>query len=324
VNQQCTCVKCGQAYEAPVQSKHRLICGDATDAVAVERLMGGQRQADRQQATGVVGPSICFTSPPYNVGNNSLGGNRNRVASKYLGGGDDRPADEYRQLLVDFTALALAYCQTVAINLQTLAGNKTTVLEWLHQFRDHYVDRMVWYKGQGRPAIVANVMNSNFEDVWIFSPEENPSRAIPTGRFQSTVSNVYEGRGASSENVAPDIHAASMPVHLALHVLESLDGTGGAVYEPFCGTGTTLIAAEQLGRSCLAVELVPQYVDVTVKRWQDFVGKRAVLERAGELLRLSNNGSLMPVAATPTNNVDGDHVDNSENNLSGSQIGGNP
>jgi len=301
-----------------VQSKHRLICGDATDAVAVERLMGGQRQADRQSATSVAGtvagPSICFTSPPYNVGNNTLGGNRNRVESKYLGGGDDRPAAEYLQLLVDFTALALAYCQTVAINLQTLAGNKITVLEWLYQFKDHFVDRMVWYKGQGRPAAAANVMNSNFEDVWLFSPEENPSRAIPTGRFQSTASNVYEGRGASSENVAPDIHAASMPVHLALHILESLDGTGGAVYEPFCGTGTTLIAAEQLGRSCLAVELVPQYVDVTVKRWQDFTGKHAVIERAGEMLRLSHNGELRPVAGIATSNVDGSHVDNSETN----------
>jgi len=303
-----------------VQSKHRLICGDATDAVAVERLMGGQRQADRQSATSVAGtvagPSICFTSPPYNAGNNSLGNNRNCVDSKYLGGGDNRPAAEYRQLLVDFTALALAYCQTVAINLQTLAGNKVAVLDWLYQYKDHFVDRMIWYKGQGRPATAANVMNSNFEDIHIFSPEANPSRAIPTGRFQSTVSNVYEGRGASGENVAPEIHAASMPVHLALHVLESLDGTGGAVYEPFCGTGTTLIAAEQLGRSCLAVELVPQYVDVTVKRWQDFTGKHAVLERAGEALRVSSDGSLIPVADNPACNP--------ENNSEATQTGGNP
>jgi len=267
---QCTCARCGRAYTAPIQSRHRIICGDATDAVAVERLMGDVR------------PSLCFTSPPYNAGNNSLGGNKNRVDSKYVGVGDDRPADEYRQLLVDFTALALAYCQTVAVNLQSLAGNKVTIIEWIHQFRNHFVDRMIWAKGAGQPAIAANVMNSRFEDIFVLSPEENPSRAISTGRFQSTVSNVYEGRGASGENVAPEIHAASMPVHLALHVLSSFDGTGGTVFEPFLGTGTTLIAAEQLGRSCLAVELVPQYVDVAVRRWQQFTGKRAVLERTGE------------------------------------------
>jgi len=288
-----------------VQSKHRLICGDATDAMAVERLMGDVR------------PSLCFTSPPYNAGNNSLGGNKNRQDSKYIGVGDDRPADEYRQLLVDFTALALAYCQTVAVNLQSLAGNKVTIIEWIHQFRHHFVDRMCWTKGQGQPAIAANVMNSRFEDIFILAPEENPSRAIPTGRFQSTVSNVYEGRGASGENVAPEIHAASMPVHLALHVLSSLDGTGGVTYDPFGGTGTTLIAAEQLGRSCFAVELVPQYVDVIVRRWQGFTGKRAVLERAGELLRLSNDGSLISVEGTPMNHV----ADSPEGNRTGNQIG---
>ena len=270
MNRACTCRKCGQPYEAPVQARHRILCGDSTRAADVERLMEG----------GAV--SLTFTSPPYNAGDNSLGGNKNRVESKYVGVGDDRPADEYLKLLADFTALALAHSRTVAVNLQSLAGNKIAVLEWIHRFRDRFVDRMVWFKGQGQPAMAANVMNSRFEDIWILSPEERPSRAIPTGRFHSTVSNVYEGRGASGENVAPEIHAASMPVHLALHMLSSLDGTGGAVYEPFCGTGTTIIAAEQLGRRCLAIELVPQYVDVAVRRWQEFTGRRAVLERTGD------------------------------------------
>jgi DNA modification methylase len=270
MNRACTCRKCGQPYEAPVQARHRILCGDSTRAADVERLMEG----------GAV--SLTFTSPPYNAGDNSLGGNKNRVESKYVGVGDDRPEDEYLKLLADFTALALAHSRTVAVNLQSLAGNKIAVLEWIHRFRDRFVDRMVWFKGQGQPAMAANVMNSRFEDIWILSPEERPSRAIPTGRFHSTVSNVYEGRGASGENVAPEIHAASMPVHLALHMLSSLDGTGGAVYEPFCGTGTTIIAAEQLGRRCLAIELVPQYVDVAVRRWQEFTGRRAVLERTGD------------------------------------------
>ena len=270
MNRACTCRKCGQPYEASVQARHRILCGDSTRAADVERLMEGSAV------------SLTFTSPPYNAGDNSLGGNKNRVESKYVGVGDDRPADEYLKLLADFTALALAHSRTVAVNLQSLAGNKIAVLEWIHRFRERFVDRMVWFKGQGQPAMAANVMNSRFEDIWILSPEERPSRAIPTGRFHSTVSNVYEGRGASGENVAPEIHAASMPVHLALHVLTSLDGTGGAVYEPFCGTGTTIIAAEQLGRRCLAIELVPRYVDVAVRRWQEFTGRRAVLERTGD------------------------------------------
>jgi len=57
---------------------------------------------------------------------------------------------------------------------------------------------------------------------------------------------------------------------------------GQAVYEPFMGSGTTLIAAETTGRVCLGIELNPAYVDVAVERWQHFTGKEAVLSRSGE------------------------------------------
>lgn len=258
-----TCGKCGKDYGAPVQSRHRLLCGDSTDAADVLLLMDGNKAA------------LCWTSPPYNVGNNSLGGNKNRVDSKYLNDNDDKPSEEYLEFLKKFTQIALDTAQTVAINLQSLAGNKVAVLEWIYHFRNHFVDRMVWFKGQGQPAMAANVMNSRFEDVWILSPEENPKRCIPTGRFQSTVSNVYEGRGASGENVAEKIHAAVMPMHFAVHALQSFDGTGGIVYEPFGGSGTTLIAAEKLGRRCFAMEIDPVYCDTIITRYEQFTGKKA-------------------------------------------------
>ena len=270
----CTCKHCGKQYEAPAQSQHRLLCGDSTKLEDVARLMDGQTAA------------LCFTSPPYNVGNNSLGGNKNRVESKYLNDDDDKPSDEYRQFLVAFTETALKTAKTVAVNLQSLAGNKIAVVEWIYQFRNHLVDRMVWYKGGGQPAMAANVMNSRFEDVWILSPHENPKRCIPTGRFQSTVSNVYEGRGASGENVAEAIHAAVMPMHFALHILTTMDGTAGIVYEPFAGSGTTLIAAEKLSRRCFAMELDPIYCDTIVDRYEQFTGKKAIRSTTHENLHV--------------------------------------
>lgn len=63
--------------------------------------------------------------------------------------------------------------------------------------------------------------------------------------------------------------------------IENNSQPGDAVYEPFSGSGTTIIAAEMTGRRCLAVELNPAYVDVAVRRWQAFTGKSAVLDGDG-------------------------------------------
>jgi DNA modification methylase len=64
--------------------------------------------------------------------------------------------------------------------------------------------------------------------------------------------------------------------------IENNSSPGQAVYEPFMGSGTTLIAAEMTGRVCLGLELNPAYVDVAVTRWQDFTGEVAVLESTGQ------------------------------------------
>jgi hypothetical protein len=64
--------------------------------------------------------------------------------------------------------------------------------------------------------------------------------------------------------------------------IENNSSPGQAVYEPFSGSGTTIIAAEMTGRSCHGIELSPAYVDVAVKRWQEFTGEKAVLDGAGQ------------------------------------------
>ena len=64
--------------------------------------------------------------------------------------------------------------------------------------------------------------------------------------------------------------------------IENNSSPGQAVYEPFSGSGTTIIAAEMTGRSCHAIELNPAYVDIAVERWQNFTGQEATLEASGE------------------------------------------
>jgi DNA modification methylase len=76
-------------------------------------------------------------------------------------------------------------------------------------------------------------------------------------------------------------HGTQKPVECMKRPIENNSSPGQAVYEPFSGSGTTIIAAEMTGRACHAIELSPQYVDVAVKRWQQFTGREATLEADG-------------------------------------------
>ena len=77
-------------------------------------------------------------------------------------------------------------------------------------------------------------------------------------------------------------HSTQKPVECMKKPIENNSSPGQAVYEPFSGSGTTIIAAEQTGRCCYAMELNPAYVDVAVRRWMEFTGGQAYHESSGE------------------------------------------
>ena len=77
-------------------------------------------------------------------------------------------------------------------------------------------------------------------------------------------------------------HGTQKPVECMRRPMLNNSSPGQAVYEPFCGSGTSIIAAQQTGRICYAIELNPIYVDVAVKRWQEFTGHKAKLKATGE------------------------------------------
>ena len=82
--------------------------------------------------------------------------------------------------------------------------------------------------------------------------------------------------------------------------IENNSSPGQAVYDPFVGSGTTIIAAEMTGRVCHAIELHPPYVDVSVLRWQNFTGKEATLEATGETFAEATIGRLAHAACSAT------------------------
>jgi DNA modification methylase len=77
-------------------------------------------------------------------------------------------------------------------------------------------------------------------------------------------------------------HGTQKPVDCMKRPIENNSSPGQAIYEPFSGSGTSIIAAEMTGRSCYAIELSPAYVDVAIKRWQAFTGQRGIHEESGQ------------------------------------------
>jgi DNA modification methylase len=237
-----------------------MICGDCTDAATVERVMDNQRAA------------ICFTSPPYNAGisaklrgNTSVGDNL--YGDEY---DDNRPQGEYLDLICRFTETALTVCDYLFVNLQFLAGNKRAFVEYLHRFGEKLADIAIWDKGHAAPAAAQRVMDSRFEFVLVFS--HTATRAIGTRDFRGMVHNVYAG-GPQRHNEYADAHAATFPVELPAHFVQTFTNHGELIFEPFTGTGTTIMACESTGRRARAVEISPAYVAIALERYVTVTGK---------------------------------------------------
>jgi hypothetical protein len=197
------------------------------------------------------------------------------VASKYKNDADRKPASEYLEFLRSMSEWMIGSSLCFMINIQPLAGNKIPMHQWIGLYAEYLIDRIVWFKGHGQPQQAARVVNSRFEDLLVFSSTKNPTRSMPFATFHGTVSNVYEGRGASGENVTKTTHAATMPTHLALWAIGVIADRASLIIDPFLGSGTTMIAAEQLDRACHGVEIDPAYVDVIVERWQNLTNGKA-------------------------------------------------
>jgi len=254
--------KLGEIYQL---GNHRLMCGDSTSEENVSKLMNGNIA------------SIEITSPPYNVGKSSkLNGNTKMKESKYISS-DDNIID-YKNLIDKTTINGINNSKFAFINLQMLSNNKIDIIEYLNKYKDYLCDIGIWNKGFGAPAMAERVMNSAFEFVFIFSKINN-SRAIGTKKFRGNIPNIFD-IPPQRKNEFSNIHAATFPIEFPTFFIKNFTNENESVLDLFGGTGTTLIACEQLNRKCYMMELDPIYVDVIIDRWETFTGKKA--EKIGE------------------------------------------
>lgn len=225
-----------------LMDKHRIVCGDSTDAETVAALMNGKSA------------ELCLTDPPYGIG---YGYNEH----------DDSDNDANADLVAKVFALA------PAAKVWTPGGNN--LARDVVRFGKAKV--LYWHK---RFAAAGNGLGgaSTVEPVLVVGPPKH--RALANDYLDFKTDRV-EVAGKSLR----ELHPCPKPAALYAHLAEAFCAKGGAIYEPFSGSGTTLIAAEMTGRRCFAIELSPAYVDVAVKRWEDFAGRTAVLEATGQSFR---------------------------------------
>jgi len=239
--------KLGDIY---ILGNHRLMCGDSTSIDAVEKLMNGQL-ADQ-----------LVTDPPYNIAYE--GGSKKREQIK----NDEMADEEFRQFLKDVYIAANAVMKAGAVFYIWHADTEG------YNFRGAARD-MGW---KVRQTLIWNKDNSAFgrsDYHWKHEPclygwKEGAAHLWAADRKQTTV---IECKRPSKS----DLHPTMKPVELMEYQI--LNNTKGSdiVLDLFGGSGSTMIAAEKIGRKSCLMELDPKYCDVIVKRWEDFTGKQAIL-----------------------------------------------
>ena len=227
--------------------EHRLLCGDSTDSDQVAKLMNGSKA------------EISFTSPPYNAGTTPTEIKMGKT-SKYANDSDNKTESEYLNLLIDFTNNTLLFSDYSFVNIQSLSGNKTALIDFLYNMKSFYADTLIWQKQNAQPAMAENVLNSQFEYIHVFSHKAN--RAIGTKQFRGTLSNVLD-ISKQNKNVVKE-HNATFPIDFAAHFVQNF--CENSVLDLFLGSGTTMVASHQLNRKCYGMELDPKYCQVIVDR----------------------------------------------------------
>jgi len=155
-------------------------------------------------------------------------------------------------------------------------------------------DVFPWIKNTAPPNVNKGVFTNRFE-FFLCLEKGNQNKGFPVS-WQGKYHNILEGSTAAVDNVTKGEHSATMPVYVPEWFLERLDFVR-SVYEPFTGSGTTLIACEKTGRKCFGMEIDPHYCDVIIARWEKFTGKVADLSsdtRECHSVTIGNVGDLVP------------------------------
>jgi DNA modification methylase len=239
-----------------VLGQHRLLCGDSTVLSDVERLMNGQL-AD-----------MAFTDPPYNVdyGNNAkdkMRGKDRRIMNDALG-------DGFYKFLYDACVNLLVVTKGACYVCMSSSELHTLQKAWLDA-GGKWSTFVIWAKNTftlGRADY-----QRQYEPI-LYGWKDGAKHFWCGDRDQSDIWNYNKPR-------VNDLHPTMKPVELVERAIKNSSKTRDIVIDLFGGSGTTLIACEKTNRQARLMEMDPMYVDVIVKRWEDFTGQKATRESDG-------------------------------------------
>mgnify|MGYP000897338362 CR=1 FL=1 len=238
-----------------IMGQHRLLCGDATVAESYDRLMQGNA-AD-----------MVFTDPPYNVNYANSAKDKMRGKDRAILN-DNLGAGFYDFLLAALTP-TVAHCRG-AIYVAMSSSELDALQSAFRAAGGHWSTFIIWAKNTftlGRADY-----QRQYEPI-LYGWPEGAQRHWCGDRDQGDVWSIKKPQ-------KNDLHPTMKPVELVERAIRNSSRPGNVVLDPFGGSGTTLIAAEKSGRIARLIELDPKYVDVIVRRWEEFTGKQAIREAA--------------------------------------------
>ena len=253
---------------------HRIICGSALEEETYTALL------EDEQAHAVL------TDPPYNVRiKGNVSGLGKTVHDEFAMASGEMSGDEFQAFLNRIIALMAS--------VLVAGGVLFVFMDWRSIQRVYaagdaaalkLLNLVVWYKETGG---MGALYRSAHELIAVLCKGDKPrTNNVELGKNGRDRANVWVAPGAnrrgSSANAMLGKHATPKPVELCADALLDVTRRGDLVLDAFLGSGTTLIAAEKTGRRCRAIELEPGFVDVAIRRWEEFAGKNAVLAETGE------------------------------------------
>ena len=257
-------VKVGEIWHL---GNHVLMCGDSTNADNVKQLMNGEIA------------KCLFTSPPYNM-----------ASQMYENYNDNLESKKYIDFNLDIIKLWMKYLKGYLFwNISYNKNSRWEFIEILYRIIKEtglrFMELIVWDKGHAMPIVSRDMLTRQYEDILLMSDEETLSREMELYYLGTTDARGYfnkvKGKGITNYwrittgDTQLENHKACFPVGLPGRAIELTTNENDIVLDCFGGSGTTLIACEQLNRKCYMMELDPVYCDVIIKRWEKYTGKKA-------------------------------------------------